>query len=226
MNLEDMILVSVDDHVIEPGDMFEGRLPAKYQDKAPKLDPPRRRDRLLALRRATRSPTSGSTRWSGRPPEEYGIEPTSPRRHAGRAATTSHERVQGHVRQRRARARCASPPSPSSAASSSPAATDKDRGAGHGAGLQRLAHRRVVRGRPRPVHPPVHPVDVGPRARGRRGAPRGQEGLPRRDLLREPRQARAAQHCTASTGTRSGRPAPTRARSSACTSGSIVAIRR
>ena len=42
MRTEDMILVSVDDHVIEPRDMFEGRLPAKYQDKAPKLE--RRQD--------------------------------------------------------------------------------------------------------------------------------------------------------------------------------------
>ena len=37
MRIEDMILVSVDDHVIEPPDMFDGRLPAKYQDLAPKL---------------------------------------------------------------------------------------------------------------------------------------------------------------------------------------------
>ena len=34
MNVEDMIFVSVDDHVVEPPDMFEGRLPAKYVDKA------------------------------------------------------------------------------------------------------------------------------------------------------------------------------------------------
>ncbi len=32
---EDLILVSVDDHVIEPRGMFDGLLPAKYQDKAP-----------------------------------------------------------------------------------------------------------------------------------------------------------------------------------------------
>ena len=35
MNLEDMILISVDDHVIEPPDMFDGHLPAKYQDRRP-----------------------------------------------------------------------------------------------------------------------------------------------------------------------------------------------
>ena len=37
MRTEDMILVSVDDHVIEPRGMFDGLLPAKYQDAAPKL---------------------------------------------------------------------------------------------------------------------------------------------------------------------------------------------
>ena len=30
-------VISVDDHLVEPPDMFEGRLPAKYQDLAPKI---------------------------------------------------------------------------------------------------------------------------------------------------------------------------------------------
>lgn len=37
MDIKDMVLVSVDDHVVEPAHMFEGRLPAKYADLAPKL---------------------------------------------------------------------------------------------------------------------------------------------------------------------------------------------
>jgi len=37
MRLEDMILISVDDHVVEPPDVFEGRLPAKYADRAPRV---------------------------------------------------------------------------------------------------------------------------------------------------------------------------------------------
>jgi predicted TIM-barrel fold metal-dependent hydrolase len=36
MNLEDMILVSVDDHIIEPADMFERHLPERYRDQGPK----------------------------------------------------------------------------------------------------------------------------------------------------------------------------------------------
>ena len=37
MELEDMILISVDDHVVEPPDMWEGRVPKKYADQVPKL---------------------------------------------------------------------------------------------------------------------------------------------------------------------------------------------
>ena len=37
MNINDMVLVSVDDHVVEPPDLFEGRLPAKYADLAPQF---------------------------------------------------------------------------------------------------------------------------------------------------------------------------------------------
>ncbi|MDO8732578.1 MAG: amidohydrolase family protein [Actinomycetota bacterium] len=37
MNLNDMILLSTDDHLIEPPDTFEGHWPAQYKDQAPKL---------------------------------------------------------------------------------------------------------------------------------------------------------------------------------------------
>src|SRR3979409_511917 len=35
MNLNDLVLVSVDDHVVEPPDIFDGRLPAKSREYAP-----------------------------------------------------------------------------------------------------------------------------------------------------------------------------------------------
>src|SRR5262249_48380409 len=37
MNVDDLILVSVDEHVIEPPDRFEGRLPKKHADRAPRV---------------------------------------------------------------------------------------------------------------------------------------------------------------------------------------------
>ena len=35
MKTEDLILVSIDDHVVEPPDMFLNHVPAKYKDEAP-----------------------------------------------------------------------------------------------------------------------------------------------------------------------------------------------
>lgn len=37
MNVDDMIIISIDDHIIEPPDMFDAHVPAKYRDRAPKL---------------------------------------------------------------------------------------------------------------------------------------------------------------------------------------------
>ena len=35
MNARDLILVSVDDHLVEPPHLFEGRLPARYAERGP-----------------------------------------------------------------------------------------------------------------------------------------------------------------------------------------------
>jgi predicted TIM-barrel fold metal-dependent hydrolase len=37
MRAEDMILISVDDHIAEPADMFEDHVPARYRDLAPRV---------------------------------------------------------------------------------------------------------------------------------------------------------------------------------------------
>ena len=71
-----MILVSVDDHVVEPPHLFEGRLPKKYVDVAPKLV--RRDDGTQAWRYNGEEVVNvGLNAVAGRPPEEYGFEPTS-----------------------------------------------------------------------------------------------------------------------------------------------------
>ncbi len=76
MELDDLILVSVDDHVVEPPDMFEGRLPAKYADSAPMVT--NRDDGTEIWRWEGQEATNiGLNAVSGRPPEEYGLEPTS-----------------------------------------------------------------------------------------------------------------------------------------------------
>ena len=38
MHADEMILISVDDHIAEPADMFEGHLAAKYRDRAPRVE--------------------------------------------------------------------------------------------------------------------------------------------------------------------------------------------
>ena len=76
MNINDMVLVSVDDHVVEPPDLFEGRLPAKYADLAPQFVT--RADGTNAwVYEGDEIPNVALNAVAGRPPEEYGMEPTS-----------------------------------------------------------------------------------------------------------------------------------------------------
>jgi predicted TIM-barrel fold metal-dependent hydrolase len=76
MNVDDLILVSVDDHVVEPPDMFEGRLPARFRDGAPSvLHKDDGTD--VWVYDGKEIPNIGLNAVAGRPPDEYGMEPTS-----------------------------------------------------------------------------------------------------------------------------------------------------
>jgi predicted TIM-barrel fold metal-dependent hydrolase len=73
---EDLILVSVDDHVVEPSDLFEQHLPARYQSQAPRVV--RKPDGSdVWVYQGQQIPNIGLNAVVGRPPEEYGMEPTS-----------------------------------------------------------------------------------------------------------------------------------------------------
>ena len=76
MRIEDMILVSVDDHVVEPPDLFEGRLSGEYAERAPKLI---RKDSGIDVWsfEGAELPNIGLNAVAGRPPEEYAMDPTS-----------------------------------------------------------------------------------------------------------------------------------------------------
>src|ERR1700722_13414266 len=76
MQAEDLILVSVDDHVVEPPDMFEGRVPAKWKDRAPRVIHNADGTDVWSFE-GNLIPNVGLNAVVGRPPEEYGIEPTS-----------------------------------------------------------------------------------------------------------------------------------------------------
>jgi hypothetical protein len=69
-----MILISVDDHVIEPPDMFVGRLPGKYADDAPRMVHLDNGTDVWKFRQYT-IPNSALNAIAGRPKEEYGLEP-------------------------------------------------------------------------------------------------------------------------------------------------------
>jgi len=76
VQIEDMILVSVDDHIVEPPDVFVGRVPKKYEDLAPRLivrdDGTEAWEYLGNL-----SQSVGLNAVVGRPPEDYGLEPAA-----------------------------------------------------------------------------------------------------------------------------------------------------
>lgn len=75
MQTDDLILVSVDDHVIEPPGMFEGRLPSRFADEAPRVVSDERGERWIFGNGEARS--AGLNAVAGRPPEEYGLEPVT-----------------------------------------------------------------------------------------------------------------------------------------------------
>ena len=76
MQMNDMILVSVDDHVVEPPDMFDNHLPEKYKSQAPRV---RRLPSGCDVWEfnGQKLPNIGLNAVVGRVPEEYGVEPTS-----------------------------------------------------------------------------------------------------------------------------------------------------
>jgi predicted TIM-barrel fold metal-dependent hydrolase len=76
MDINDMILVSVDDHLCEPPDMFDQHLAAKWKDEAPKQIRTETGDDVWTFNGAV-IPNVGLNAVAGRPKEEYGMEPTS-----------------------------------------------------------------------------------------------------------------------------------------------------
>jgi predicted TIM-barrel fold metal-dependent hydrolase len=75
MQLEDLILVSVDDHVVEPPNMFDNHLPDRWKDLAPKSV--KRADGTdVWVYEGSEIPNIGLNAVAGRPPEEYNVDPT------------------------------------------------------------------------------------------------------------------------------------------------------
>jgi predicted TIM-barrel fold metal-dependent hydrolase len=75
VQLEDLILVSVDDHVVEPPGMFDGHIPARWKSQAPKIVTKEDGTDGWAFE-GQYATNVGLNAVAGRPPDEYGVEPT------------------------------------------------------------------------------------------------------------------------------------------------------
>ena len=76
MKLEDMILVSVDDHVCEPPDMWDQHVPARWKERAPRLVHKQDGSDVWVFE-GQQIPNVGLNAVAGRAPDEYGMEPTA-----------------------------------------------------------------------------------------------------------------------------------------------------
>ena len=76
LEVDDLILVSVDDHLIEPPDLFVNHLPAMYLDRAPKLLRNDEGDDVWTFGTVVME-TAALNAVAGRPKEDYGMEPQS-----------------------------------------------------------------------------------------------------------------------------------------------------
>src|SRR5260221_1007135 len=74
MERDDFILISVDDHIIEPPGMFVNHLPARYSADAPQLVHRDDGTDVWAFR-DTVIPNAALNAVAGRPKDEYGLEP-------------------------------------------------------------------------------------------------------------------------------------------------------
>jgi predicted TIM-barrel fold metal-dependent hydrolase len=84
-------IISVDDHLVEPPEVFEGRMPSRFADRAPRIveqDDGSQvwlfEDRII--------PNAGTNAVAGRPPSEYSMEPAR-FEHMRRGTYDVHERV-------------------------------------------------------------------------------------------------------------------------------------
>ena len=73
--VDDLILISVDDHVVEPPEMFDAHVPDRWRDQAPRVE---RRDGFDVWTFDGRDvPNIALNAVAGLPPHRYGIDPTS-----------------------------------------------------------------------------------------------------------------------------------------------------
>ncbi|MDT3442233.1 amidohydrolase family protein [Pseudofrankia sp. BMG5.37] len=73
--MNDMILMSVDDHTVEPPNLFDDFIPKKFADRAPRVVSDETSEKWIFGKGEARN--AGLNAVAGRPPEEYGLEPAT-----------------------------------------------------------------------------------------------------------------------------------------------------
>ncbi len=76
MEMNDMVLISVDDHITEPPDMFEKHLSKEHLATAPQFGTDEKGKSFWTYQ-GMYMPSVGLNAVVGRPLEEYGMEPNS-----------------------------------------------------------------------------------------------------------------------------------------------------
>jgi predicted TIM-barrel fold metal-dependent hydrolase len=75
MELNDMVMISVDDHIVEPPTMFDAHWPAKYKGRAPHVIKTETGGDIWEFE-GQRAPNVGLNAVAGCPPDEYNLDPT------------------------------------------------------------------------------------------------------------------------------------------------------
>jgi predicted TIM-barrel fold metal-dependent hydrolase len=75
VDIQDLVLISVDDHVVEPRGMFAEHWPAKYADRIPRVVEADGGGDIWEFE-GERAPNVGLNAVAGCPPDEYNLDPT------------------------------------------------------------------------------------------------------------------------------------------------------
>ena len=173
MDVGDMILISIDDHVIEPRDMFAGHVPDRWKDEAPRsVTNAKGMERWVF--QDIESGSGSLNTVVGWPKKDWGMDPTT-YAEMRPGAYDINERVRDMDHNGILASMCF----PSFVGFSGgffQRSPDKDLGPGDDPGLQRLAHRRVGGRISGSLHPVGHSADLGSRSAGRTRS----DGWPRR----------------------------------------------
>ena len=210
------VVISVDDHLIEPPDLFEGRMPAELADRAPQVvetDDGRQawvyEDAHLPEHRAQR----------GRRPPEGRVVDGAGRFDEMRRGCWD---IDARIADMDLDGVCASLCFPSLIAGFAGTVFCREQGPGARprlrAGVERLAPRRVGRHATRIASSRSQlAVAADPEIAADRGPAQRRARLQGGQLPRDTRPTSACRRCTPATGTRSSRPARRPTPSSACT---------